>query len=203
MMKFLIAEDHQLLLMGTSNLLKNHYPDLAIEEAEYESQLFEQLSNNQFDLLIVDFNLGQIDPYQTIDQIREEYPDLPVIVMSMRREDTIGIVLYKMGVMGYFWKESKAQTLINVVDEVMSGRKYFSDETISKAGVLQQLSDNEIKVIKLICQGLTMKEVSARLNIKQTTVSTYKKRIHQKTNTNSDSELTRYAIEHYLIQSDL
>ena len=137
-------------------------------------------------------------------------PTAAVLVLSGYPEKEFAIRAFKLGAAGYLNKQSAFDELIAAVKHVLGGGKYV---TASLAEILagglgqppghaphETLSDRELEVLRLIATGKTLKEIAGSLCLSEKTVGTYRLRIAEKMRLSSNVELTRYALQHQLVE---
>lgn len=209
MIKILIADDHVLIREGLRKILKEA-PDMSVvSEAQNAREVFERLNENPPDVVVLDISLPGKSGLEVLKDLKQERPDLPVLILSMHPEDRFAVRALKAGAAGYVTKESAAQDLIKAIRKVVQGRKYVSASLAEKLAfdleastgkpLHEQLSDREYQVLCMIAAGKAVKEISAELFLSVSTVNTYRARILEKMNMKTDAELIRYAIENQLI----
>jgi len=142
--------------------------------------------------------------------VKQEFPDLPVLIFSMHPEEQYAIRMFKAGADGYLTKVSAPEELVKAIKKVHQGGKYVSPslgETLVftvKAGSEKPphelLSDREYQVLCLIGSGKTVSEIAGTTNLSVTTISTYRARILEKMRMKTNAELTRYVIQHELVE---
>ena len=140
-----------------------------------------------------------------LKQIKVENPNLPILVLSMHPEDQYGIRVLKAGAAGYLMKSAAPDQLIGAIRKVHRRGRYVSPALAEKIAFDLQtgasglphetLSDREYQVLCMIASGKTVKQIAAELALSEKTVSTYRARILEKMNMQSNSELTHYAIK--------
>ena len=209
MIKILIADDHVLIREGLRKILKEA-PDMSvISEAQNAREVFERLKENSRDVVVLDISLPGKSGLEILKDLKQEKPDIPVLILSMHPEDRFAVRALKAGAAGYVTKESAAQDLIKAIRKVVQGRKYvsaalaeklaFDLEASTGKALHELLSDREYQVMCMIAAGKTVKEISAELFLSISTVNTYRARILEKMNMKTDAELILYAIENQLI----
>ena len=144
-----------------------------------------------------------------LKQICEEFPLLPVLILSMHPEEQYAIRALKAGAWGYITKNAASDELVNAIRKIRSGKKYISPTIadlladnlfLNNNQLLHQLlSDRELEVFKLIASGKNASTISEILSLSVNTISTYRSRILEKMKLHSNAELTRYALENNLI----
>jgi DNA-binding NarL/FixJ family response regulator len=209
MLRFLIADDHAIVIQGIKHLLISEYPSSFIQEVSDAESLIEKVVKEKWDLVISDLNMPGRTGLDALKQIRETHPKLPVLIMSMYSENQFGVRAIKAGASGYLGKDRLHEDLIVAIKTVLIGRKYITPviaEQMAEAlhddkqvDLHEQLSDREFDVFKMISEGKTTSEIAKQLMLSPTTISTFRSRIMEKMKMKSNAELTRYAIEKKLI----
>jgi DNA-binding NarL/FixJ family response regulator len=146
---------------------------------------------------------------ELIQDLRVKKPVLRVLVISSHLEKDYALRALKSGAAGYVSKQSAADVLVTAVQRVLSGRRYISPALAEQlAGALagesaatshEALSNRELQVLRLIALGKSIKEISVDLTLSAKTVATYRSRIAEKMGLSSNVELTRYAMQHGLV----
>ncbi len=202
--QILIADDHFLFRQGLKHLLMDEFPDALIEEAESGQALIKKTRMKKWSIVISDLSMPGISGLEMIKQIKSEFPDLPLLILSMHPENQYALRVLKSGASGYITKESAASELIRAVHQIISGRKYVSEfvaeaiieniGSLSPGSPHEALSNREFEVFKLIASGKTVTQIAVLLSLSIPTISTYRKRIIEKTNLKNNAEITLYAI---------
>jgi two-component system invasion response regulator UvrY len=209
MIRILIADDHAIVRNGMKQLLLEAYPSALIGEAENAESLINKIMSEQWDIVISDLSMPGRSGLEALKQIKQTFPNLPVLIMSMYPADQYAARALKAGAAGYLGKDSIHEDLIHAVKKVLQGKKFITpfiaetlvydlDSTVNHPAHAD-LSDREFEVLKLLAAGKTVSEISQKLSVSLTTVSTYRSRILKKLNMKSNAELARYALEKGLI----
>ena len=210
MIKVLIADDHEILREGVKRVI-NEQMGMKVEwEAESGSQLFSILSEETPDLLILDLNMPGRSGLDLLKQLLDMYPALKVLVLTMHPEERFAIRVFKAGAHGYLNKSTLKKDLISAVRKiVIEKRKYISpvvaDELAKQFDIdrktpkHEELSDREFQILCMIASGKYTKEIAQDLFLSPQTIHSYRNRIKEKMNLSSDVEITRYVIEHRLL----
>lgn len=209
MIRILIADDHAIVRKGLRQIILENYPFAKIEETNDAEELIVKAAKGKWDVVICDLNMPGRSGLEALHQIHQFAPQLPVLIMSIYPEEQYAVRVIKAGASGYLSKESIHDHLNNAIQTVLRGKKYI---TPSVADLLassisddkgrlphEALSDREFDVFKLLASGKKVSDIAQQLSLSITTVSTYRSRIMDKMNMHSNSELTRYAIEHGLL----
>jgi DNA-binding NarL/FixJ family response regulator len=208
-MKVLIIDDHAIVRRGMISLLEEHFKGVEVGEASDSKSGIAAVTGDDWDLVIVDITMPGRNGLELIQEIKLENSALPILVISSHPEKDYALRSLKLGAAGYVSKQSAADVLVTAVQRVLSGRRYISPALAEQlAGALageasgtshETLSNRELQVLRLIALGKTIKEISADLALSAKTVATYRSRIAEKMGLSSNVELTRYAMQHHLV----
>jgi two-component system invasion response regulator UvrY len=208
-MRILIADDHAIVRRGLREILLDEYPSSLIEDASDAEELLKKVFGEQWDLVISDVSMPGRSGLDALKQIKQAFPKLPVLIMSIYSEDQYAVRAFRAGASGYFTKNSIHEELIKAIESVRKGRKYITPAVAEKlaeaipidntAQPHQLLSDREFEVFKLLASGKTVSEIASQISLSTNTVSTYRSRILEKMNLHSNNELMRYALEEKLL----
>ncbi|MBS1510956.1 MAG: response regulator transcription factor [Bacteroidetes bacterium] len=209
MLRILIADDHTVVRKGLQQILLDRFPDALIDEVADAESLINKVMTASWDVVISDINMPGRSGLDALLQIKQLYPDLPVLMLSMNPEEHYALRVLKAGASGYVSKDSASEELVKALEKVLSGKKYFSAYVMEQLAnnlntdfnrpVHEQLSNREFDVMKLLASGKSISEIADKLSLSVTTVSTYRARIMSKTGLKSNLDLTKYAIENHLI----
>ncbi len=210
MIKVLIVDDHALIREGLKKTLAGE-PDLEfVGEANNVVELFKALERVAVDLVLLDIAMPGESGLDALKELRQKYPHLPVLILSFHPEHRFAVRALKAGASGYITKESATEELVQAVRKIAGGGKYVSASLAEElASQLKDgsnklphetLSDREFQVMRLFASGQKSSEIAAQLSVSVNTVNTYRTRVLQKMKMQSDVELSRYAVEHGLIE---
>jgi two-component system invasion response regulator UvrY len=211
MIRILIADDHAIVRKGMKQLLLESYPDAVVGEAENAESLINKIMSRPWDIVISDLSMPGRSGLEALKQIKQTFPNLPVLIMSMYPAEQYAARALKAGASGYLGKDSIHEDLIHAVKKVLQGKKFITaliaetlvhelDSTVEHP-THTELSDREFEVLKALASGKTISEIALRLSLSVTTVSTYRSRILKKMNMKSNAELARYAFENGLVDN--
>jgi two-component system invasion response regulator UvrY len=209
MISILIADDHSIVRRGLKEILLEEFPDAHIKGVSDGMELLREARAGSWTIIISDLSMPGRNGLEILKQLKEEFPRLPVLILSMHPENQYAIRVLRAGAVGYLTKESASDELVNAVRKIISGKKYITADVAEKlADILESdatlalhetLSDREFDVLKMIASGKTVSEIAETLSLSVTTVSTYRARILFKTKMRTNAELTHYAIENRLV----
>jgi len=193
-LKILLVDDHSVVRHGVSVLLKKAFEGVTITHADNFDDLLLKLNEKQ-DLLFLDINLPGGNSTKMVEKIKEKHPELLIMMFSAYDESRYALRYIHAGANGFLNKYSKDEEIINAVKSMLETGKYISDvvkEIIIENALLknpvnplEKLSDREIEVAELLVNGDGNLEISNKLKIQMTTVSTFKTRIFDKLGINN------------------
>lgn len=203
MKKFLIADDHGIVRLGASVTIKGMIDNAEIFQAETFTKVHELLKEQSFDLILLDINMPGGNNIRIIKDILAIQPQVKILIFSSYDEQLYALRYIEAGASGYLNKNTAMSELANAISVIQERGKYMSDTVkdlyveklistkakFDKTNPLQKLSNREMDVAKHLIEGLGILEVSNRLGLSTSTVSTYKSRIFEKLKVNNLPEL--------------
>jgi len=209
MIKILIADDHAIVRNGIKQFILREIPDAKISEVDNGNELVLQARKGEYDIVISDVSMPGRSGLEALKQLKEEFPKLPVLILSMHSEEQYALRVLKAGASGYISKDCSPDEMVKAIRQILSGRKYITPGMaemlaqnigMDSSGALhEKLSDREFDVLKKIGAGKTVSEIAQILSLSVNTVSTYRVRILEKMNLHTNAELIHYVIENKLI----
>ena len=213
--RILIVDDHPIVRQGLAELV-NHEDDLAVcGQAEDSHEALGAVSELEPDMAVVDISLKETSGLELIKDIHSQYPDLPVLALSMHDETLYAERALRAGAMGYIMKQEATENVIVAIRKILSGEIYVSDRMASRmvrklvagqsettASPVDCLSDRELEVFHLIGKGHGTRQISERLHLSVKTIETYRAHIKDKLNLADAAELLQYAIQWLNSRSD-
>jgi DNA-binding NarL/FixJ family response regulator len=212
MIKVFIVDDHPLVREGLKKVSDQETIDIeVVGEASDANELMEKLKNGiEPDLLILDIAMPGKSGLDVLKEIKEFYPDLPVLMLSIHPEDRFAVRSLKAGAHGYLNKRSISEKLITAIRRiVIQQKKYISQDVAEQLAsrvdmsgdkpLHESLSDREFQVMCMIASGKDVNAIADELSLNVQTVHTYRSRIKEKMGLKSNVQFARYALEHGLI----
>jgi len=210
MLRILIADDHTVVRKGLRQILLEEFPTAEITETSDAAALFMKVLREEWDVVITDISMPDKSGLEVLQQIRRDYPRLPVLILSAHSEDQYAIRALKAGASGYLCKDSASEELVTAIRRILLGKKYITsslaeklafhlDQDDSDRPPHESLSDREFEVLKFLASGKVVSEIASQLCLSVTTISTYRARIMTKMNLKTNYDLTRYAMENNLL----
>jgi DNA-binding NarL/FixJ family response regulator len=204
--KVLVVDDHPIVRERLSELINQEQDFLVCGEAEDSLTALKAIEAHQPDIAIVDITLKDTYGIELIKQIKDRWPKLPVLVLSMHDESLYGERALRAGAKGYLNKQQATTQIIGAIRKVLGGEIFVSDKMA--ATILQKvaggksaegasptdiLTDRELEVFQLLGQGLGVRQIAENLFVSVKTVEAHREHIKQKMNFKSSAELLRYA----------
>ena len=186
----LIADDHSVIAQGIKLILKNNFQIFNIYECQELSQLMGTLQKNQISHLILDISFPEDSSILYIDKIRSNFPQLKILLFTMHPSHLFQNTLIKHPDILFCQKSESEIILMRVLDNFINN-KSKSATTLISTRTKWRLSKKEETITKLLIEGKSTGQIAENLNIKSNTVSTYKKRIFEKTEAKNIFELAK------------
>jgi DNA-binding NarL/FixJ family response regulator len=204
----LIVDDHPIVRQGLAELV-NHEDDLVVcGQAEDAHQAMKAVKELTPDMAIVDISLKETSGMELIKDLNAQYPNLPILALSMHDESLYAERTLRAGAKGYIMKAEATEKVIIAIRKILSGEIYISDKMASKmmrkfvgssteikTSPVERLSDRELEVFQLIGKGFGTRQISERLFLSIKTIETYRAHIKEKLNLADAAELLQYAIQ--------
>jgi two-component system, NarL family, invasion response regulator UvrY len=209
MTRILIADDHAVVRRGLKDILAEAFDKLKIGEAGNAQETLDAVRKQDWDVVLLDINMPGRSGLEVLEELKRLFPGLPVLVLSAFPEEDYALRSLKIGAAGYLTKQSASDELLAAVRKALAGGKYVTASLAEKlASTLagespsqphEALSNREMQVLRMIASGKTIKEIAAELCLSEKTVGTYRTRISDKLSLGTNVELTRYALQHRLV----
>jgi len=212
MIRVLLVDDHELVRTGFRHIL-DEVPDIeVIGEASSGEEAIAYVRETLPDLVLMDVNMPGIGGIEATRRILRINSDLKVIALTVHSDSPFPNQLHEAGALGYLTKGCPAEEMLKAVRLVASGKPYVSNEVSQKLALAQmsghaddlpfgKISQREMQVLMMIIQGTKTQDISDSLCLSPKTVSTYRHRLYEKLEVETDVELTHLAIRHGLVES--
>lgn len=208
MIRIGIADDHMLVRQGYRQVFGDRASFEVVGEAVDADGVMGLVCMFEMDVLILDMSMPGRSGIELIRQVKSEFPQLPVLVVSMHHEAQYAVRAIKAGAAGYLTKGSPAEDLVEAVRRLADGGPFITPSVAERLALeLREstsvaphrlLSDREYQIFEMIVAGGNVSGIAEELAISSKTVSTYKARILQKMQMDTTAALIHYAIEHGL-----
>ena len=204
--KLLLVDDHRIVLDGLKSLFDqdSQFEILGAVGSAEEALTF--LQKHQPDIVLMDYSMTGMTGLQLATIVKEKYPGVKRVILSMHDEVVLVNQILKEGVDGYLLKSIQQAELKMALRQIMDGYPYVSPEitkmmlsNLNSEQPAELLSERERQVLNLIAKEYSNKQIADELFISERTVETHRKNIFRKTNTNSLVGLIKYAFANKLI----
>jgi two-component system invasion response regulator UvrY len=203
MIKVLIADNHPIVRMGIKQVLNSASDFQIIDDVATTTELFAKLETLTPDVVILEMDIPEINGIATLRKIKQEYPDIRVLIYSGQSEDVYALSTIRAGAFGYLSKTADLDYIITAVRKVSEGNMFITNELAQRLAFdegtqkprrfFRKLSTREVEVLKLLASGKRNKDVALGLNLNEKTVSTYKARLMKKLNVDNLVDLLQQA----------
>lgn len=206
MTRFLIADDHLIVLVGTQHLLDEQFPGADIQTVENFDEALVLVQKSHFDIILLDINLPGGNRLGMIESLRLRQPSIKILMFSAFEEAQYATLYMKAGADGYISKRAKREEFYKAVISVLHNKKYLSPDMqqfyIDKmsgdedplANALDRLTDKEREIMNLLVSGLSTNNIAAKLSVSASAISSHKSKIFEKLRLNNILELKDWLV---------
>jgi two-component system, NarL family, nitrate/nitrite response regulator NarL len=205
--RVLLADDHPVVLNGMKACLKGYSHLEVVGEARNGLEAIKQARTLVPDLVLMDLEMPQMNGLAAIEILREEMPQLKVLILSSFGNPEYVRAAVQSGAHGYLLKDVEPREIIRAIDVVDQGGTFFSVRPLPRRtgvpnGARPLLSKRETEVLVLIASGLSNQEIATRFSLGVRTVETHRQALMRKLDIHSIAGLTRFAVARGLISAD-
>ncbi len=209
MLKILIADDHVVVRRGIKEILLEGLSSIHIGEAGDTGALVEKALSDEWDIVISDLSMPGGGGIEALKKIRETKPDQKILIITIYPEEQYAVRVFQAGAYGFLNKDTAPDQLVKAVQLILQGKKYVQPTLAEKMTSLlgqqanllphELLSEREMEVFLRLARGEAVSQIAKELEVTPNTISTYRSRILQKMDMNSNAGLTQYAVERQMI----
>lgn len=211
--KVALADDHVLLRRGLTSLVNSFDDYTVVFEADNGVDLQEKIGRQDLpDLVLLDINMPRLDGFATAQWLKQTYPLIKILALSMYDNENSVIRMFKAGVRGYILKDCEPHELKAALDSVMQ-KGYFYSELVTGKLIhtinnlqenadmrnLAHLNDKEIQFLKLACTEMTYKEIADKMFLSPRTIDGYRDALFEKLKLKTRVGLVMYAIKNGIV----
>ncbi len=203
MIKVVIADNHPIVRLGIRNVLSTASDFELIDDVGTTSELFQSLKKSTPDVVLLELDIPEINGIATIRKIKQEFPEVKVLIYSGQSEDVYALSTIRAGAFGYLSKTADLDYIVAALKKVNEGKMFITNELAQRLAFdegtqkprrfFRKLSTREVEVLKMLASGKRNKEVAQGLNLNEKTVSTYKARLMKKLNVDNLVDLLQQA----------
>lgn len=204
-----LVDDHILLRNGLAGLIAELGHKVLFEADNGRDMLQKLPASAQPDIILLDINMPEMDGYETAKHLKENYPDIKILALSMYDNENAIISMIKAGAKGYILKDSDPRQLQSALNDLMGKGFYYSDLVSGKlfhainhhdvADPARLMSEREIDFLKHACSELTYKEISDKMFVSPRTVDGYRDSLFDKLQVKTRVGLVIYAIRNGIV----
>jgi two-component system, NarL family, invasion response regulator UvrY len=209
MIKVAIVDDHPMLRTGLAQTI-NREPDIkVVAECESGEQLLSLLSENDFNIIILDIDLPGRNGIEILKDVKKQSPNTAVVILSAYDEQRYGVRAIQAGANSYLSKGTDKKIILEALRRINGNKKYITPELaeVLAEGIdstsdklpHEKLSDRELEIMRHIALGKSVSEIAELLSLSVNTVNTYRARVMEKMCMKSNTQLALYALENKLI----
>lgn len=211
-----LVDDHTLFRKGLISLIEMVSPNYSIVfEADGGLELQQKIANTrQPDIILMDINMPGIDGFESVQWLKENYPLIKVLVVSMIEKEESIIQMLRLGVKGYLSKDVEPRELGEALDAVLNKGFYYTDfitgklvhslqngsEDQKNSNIAGLLSDREKDFLQFACSELTYNEIASKMYLSPKTIDGYRNALFEKLQVKSRVGLALYAVKHSLVK---
>jgi two-component system invasion response regulator UvrY len=209
MIRIVIADDHAIVRRGLRQLLEEESDIEIVADVSNASELVSLLRKEECHVLLLDMTMPDKHGLEVLDEVRQEFSALKVLVLSMHPAEHFGIRALKAGASGYLTKDSDPDNIIKAIRKISSGGKFITPELAELIELQlhhkptenphELLSSREFAVFLLLAHGRSNADIANELSLSVKTVNNYRMRVMQKMNLKNNAELITYAHRHDLV----
>lgn len=208
MIRVVITDDHELIRFGLIKLIEQESDIQIVGECKSGAETLETIKKVQCDVLLLDLELPDRNGIEILKDLKITKPKIPVLIMTMHDEERFALRTIKAGASGYLNKDQSSSELIKAIRKIAGGGKYLTPSVAEKLAdqysetansPIENLSDREFEVLRLMASGLTQVQIADKLCLSLSTINTYRSRLLEKLNLNSNAQLIHFAITNNLV----
>ena len=188
----LLVDDHLVVRKGVEMIFKANISNATVYNSEDYIQALEVLRVVQMDIVLLDININGTENIKIMKEIKSIQPNVKILIFSSHEENQYGLRYIQNGADGYLNKFCSEDVILKAVNEIFLKGSYYSkdikEKLITKGkkrsskSSIDSLSNREFEIAQLLINGYGNLEISNKLDIQMSTVSTYKNRIFEKLN---------------------
>ncbi|MEM8592709.1 MAG: response regulator transcription factor [Pseudomonadota bacterium] len=203
--RVLIVDDHPMVAEGIEAILDSYDDIEVVGVLGNGREAVEQVGRLLPDVILMDLNMPEVSGLAATEMILEDHPNVRILILSMHDSPEYISTALSHGALGYVLKDVPTEEIKHAIDAVMAGQKYLctgAEGAIDphQAPDREPLTSREQTILLELAQGKSNKEVARALGISVRTVETHRKNIKRKLGISSTAGLTRYAMEHGVLQ---
>ena len=206
--RVMLVDDHDLIRYGLRRLMEDQSGIEVVAEANSGEKALELARSTKMDVILMDINMPGIGGFEATSRLSKTHPEIKIIVLTAHSEGPLPKRLLEAGAVGFLTKGCDVKEMIDAIQKVRAGQRYIAPTIAQQLALsmlpgeeslLDALSQRELQVLIMISQGMRTNAISEKLSLSPKTVSTYRKRLHEKLDVSNDVEMMRLAIKHGIL----
>ena len=206
--RVMLVDDHDLIRYGLRRLMEDQSGIEVVAEANSGEKALELARSTKMDVILMDINMPGIGGFEATSRLSKTHPEIKIIVLTAHSEGPLPKRLLEAGAVGFLTKGCDVKEMIDAIQKVRAGQRYIAPTIAQQLALsmlpgeeslLDALSQRELQVLIMISQGMRTNAISDKLSLSPKTVSTYRKRLHEKLDVSNDVEMMRLAIKHGIL----
>lgn len=206
--KVIVADDHDLVRTGMVRMLDDVRDIEVIGQAGTGEQAIQYARELKPDVILMDVKMPGIGGLEATRKLNQQYKDIAIVAVSALSDNVFPAKLLKAGALGYVSKDAEMFEVVSAIKHAAVGKKYLSPSIAQKMALgavdpedspFQLLSERELQITLMIINCEKVQQISDKLCLSSKTVNSYRYRIFEKLNIDSDVELTRLAIRYGML----
>lgn len=212
--RYLIADDHKIFRQGVIFSLSDFHNLESVGEAENGRELLDLIPESNPDVILMDLRMPEMDGIEATQFIRQHYPDIRVLVLSMYDDEKFVVHLMENGAAGYLLKNSEPDEIRTAIESAFNNGYYFTD-MINRAMLKKivthkqfkpsfnndiHLTNREVEVLQLICEEYTAPEIAKMIYLSPRTVEGIRSKLIEKIGVKNIAGLVMYAVRNGLVK---
>ncbi|WP_320179564.1 response regulator transcription factor [Roseovarius pacificus] len=203
--RIVIVDDHPMVAEGIQSILESYDDIEVLATLSNGQEIIDRVEALNPDVILLDLNMPGIGGLSTTEIILENHPETRILILSMHDSPEYIFSALNHGAVGYVLKDVPTDEIKRAIDAIMAGQRYLCTGAQGSLKPYdrperEQLTNREQTILLQIAQGKSNKEVAQTLDISVRTVETHRKNIKRKLGISSTAGLTRYAMEHGVLQ---
>ena len=207
--RVLLADDHRLFREGLRGLLSVQSGIEVVGVAADGAELVSLTESVEYDVALIDIEMPVMNGLEAAEKILSTHPEARLVALTMHNDEAYYYRMVELGVKGFLLKNSDIDEVVRAVHEVCVGGSYFSQELLdslvsnlkeSQVEAEPLLSEREMEVLPLICQGLSNQEIADKLFISKRTVDNHRANIIEKSGCKNTAGMVVWAIKNGLVE---
>ena len=207
--RVVIADDHPIFRQGLKQLIEKQPDFRVVAEAEDGETALDLIATHAPAVAVLDLNMPKLDGFAVAQRVQQMKLPVRIIILTMQKDELHFNEAINLGIQGYLIKDSAATEVIDCLKTVMSGREYFSPALSSflltrrrrtiqteKLSGVGDLTPTEQRVLLLLSELKTTKEIAAELGVSPRTIDNHRAHICSKLDLQGSHALTKFAIQH-------